>query len=152
MDVCLERVLRGEVPRDVFTARGHGNITASNTRTLEITKDPFVTRRGDCIVACCSEKAAGELDVVEALAAVGTVVIVIDAGIAWDAVVGLTPRRRPTSRWRIVARRSFYVDDSTVAVGIDKAASGLDRALVAALKGGAPVKITVGVCPGEVFK
>lgn len=145
---CLGRVLRGETPSDVFLARGHVNITAANRRTLEITKDPYVTRRGDCIVACCAEKAAGELnrEVLQALASRGVVVVVIDAGDVWDVVTGKTPGAAPTSRWRMVVRKSRYVDDSTVAVSADKAAADLNRALIAKLRQGVPVRVVVGVC------
>ncbi|MCI4447200.1 MAG: DUF371 domain-containing protein [Pyrobaculum sp.] len=148
MEGCLSRVLKGEAPRDVFLARGHVNITATNRQTLEITKDPYVTRRGDCIVACCAEKAAGELrrDVLQALASRGVVLVVIEAGDVQEVVTGETPGTMPTSRWRIVVRRSRYVDDSTVAIAADKAAADLDRSLVERLRRGAPVRVTVGVC------
>ena len=148
MEGCLSRVLRGEVPRDVFLARGHVNITATNRHTLEITKDPYVTRRGDCIVACCAEKAAGELrrDVLQALASRGVVLIVIEAGDVQDVVTGETPGIMPTSRWRMVVRRSRYLDDSTVAIAADKAAADLDRSLVERLRRGSPVRVTVEVC------
>jgi hypothetical protein len=145
---CLSRVLKGEAPRDVFLARGHVNITATNRRTLEITKDPYVTRRGDCIVACCAEKAAGELkrDVLQALASRGVVLVVIEAGDVQDVVTGETPGIMPTSRWRMVVRRSRYLDDSTVAIAADKAAADLDKSLVERLRRGSPVRVTVGVC------
>jgi hypothetical protein len=145
---CLSRVLRGEVPRDVFLARGHVNIRATNRHTLEITKDPYVTRRGDCIVACCAEKAAGELrrDVLQALASRGVVLVVIEAGDVQVVVTGETPGIMPTSRWRMVVRRSRYLDDSTVAIAADKAAADLDRSLVERLRRGSPVRVRVGVC------
>ena len=145
---CLNKVLRGEAPSDVLIARGHVNVTATNRRTLEISKDPYVTRRGDCIVACCAEKAAGELrrEVLRALASRGVVVVVIDAGDVWDVVTGEAPGTVPTSTWRMVVRKSRYVDDSTLAVSADKAAADLNRALVAKLRQGAPVRVVVGIC------
>ncbi|MFN7105872.1 MAG: DUF371 domain-containing protein [Pyrobaculum sp.] len=146
---CIDAVFRQEAVLTVFTARGHPNITAKNRQTLEIAKDPYVTKRGDCIVACCAEKAAGELggELLSALARPGKVALIIDTGNLWDYVEGLTPLATPTSTWRIVARRSTYVDNSTVAIAIDKAAAGLKRELVKMLKEGAPVRITIGVCP-----
>ncbi|MGC9130530.1 MAG: DUF371 domain-containing protein [Pyrobaculum sp.] len=149
VEECVERVARGEAPRDVFTARGHPNVTARNQKSLEITKDPYLTKRGDCIVACCSEKAAGELagDVLGALARGGVVVLILDTGSRWDYVIGETPMATPTSKWRIVVRKSGYIDDSTVAIHADKAASDLDRGLVAELRRGVPLRVTIGVCP-----
>ena len=35
-----------------FSAQGHKNMLMKHTSTFEITKDPEVTERGDCIVAC----------------------------------------------------------------------------------------------------
>ncbi|WP_342364425.1 DUF371 domain-containing protein [Pyrobaculum islandicum] len=115
---------------------------------MEFTKDPYVTKRGDCIVACCAEKAAGELkpEVLNALALDGVVVIMIEIGNTLDIVVGETPRAIPTSLWRIVVRKSRYVDEATVAIAVNKAAADLNKTLVAMLKRGVPVKITVGVC------
>ncbi|MFN3803771.1 MAG: DUF371 domain-containing protein [Pyrobaculum sp.] len=146
---CIDAVFRQEALHTVFTARGHPNVTAKNRQTLEITKDPYVTKRGDCIVACCAEKAAGELgeELLHALARPGRVALIIDTGSVWDYVEGLTPLTAPTSTWRIVARRSAYVDSSTVAIAINKAAAGLRRELVKILKEGAPVRITIGICP-----
>ncbi len=145
---CVDMVLNRRSPHVVFTARGHPNITAKNRRTIEITKDIYVTKRGDCIVACCSERAAGELgEISQYLTKPGKVVIVIDAGVVQDYVVGSTPLAIPTSMWRIVARKSTYVDDSTVAISIEKAAADLKRELLTALRRGAPVRITIGVCP-----
>jgi hypothetical protein len=148
VEECIEKVVRGEAPRDIFTARGHPNVTARNQKSLEITKDPYLTKRGDCIVACCSEKAAGELagSVLSALAQSGVVVLILDTGSYWDYVIGETPMAMPTSKWRIVVRKSRYVDDSTVAIHANKAASDLDRGLVAELKRGAPLRVIIGVC------
>ena len=149
---CLENVLRGVFPADVFTARGHPNITATNRKTLEITKDPYVTKRGDCIVACCSEKAAGELrrDVLRALTAPGIVVVILSTGSAWDYAAGETPRATPTSTWRIVVRKSTYVDESTIAIRAGKSAADLDRGLIRELRRGVPLKVVLGVCPLSV--
>ncbi|MEM1787110.1 MAG: DUF371 domain-containing protein [Pyrobaculum sp.] len=149
MSSCFEKVIEGEVPADVFIARGHPNITARNKRTLEITKDLYVTKRGDCVVACCAEKGAGELDreVLKALAKRGVVIVALSVGDVWDYVVGETPLATPTSNWRIVARKSRYVESSTVAVSINKAAVDFDRGLVARLRESVPVRVIIGVCP-----
>lgn len=149
---CLENVLRGVSPADVFTARGHPNITATNRKTLEITKDPYVTRRGDCIVACCAEKAAGELrrDVLQALTAPGVVVVILSTGSAWDYTAGETPRVAPTSTWRIVVRTSTYVDESTVVIRAGKSAADLDRRLIQELRRGVHLRVVIGVCPLSV--
>lgn len=145
----MRRVLLGRAPRDVIIARGHDSITATNRRAIEITKDPYVTKRGDCIIACCAERAAGELspDVLKALASGGVVVVMIDAGGLREIVTGRAPRAVPLSSHRVVIRRSEYVDSSTVAVRASKAAADLSSAVVARLRSGIPVRVVIGACP-----
>lgn len=132
---------------DIIIARGHANITAKNTRTLEITRDPYVTRSGDCIIACCADKAGPDLSrgLREALRRPGTVRITIEAGGVSDVIVGKTPLVAPTNPYRLVVRRSNYVDDSTLAVGADKAAADLSRALISKIKEGAVVRVVISV-------
>lgn len=38
------------------TAHGHRNIFATNKKTFEMTKEPHLTERGDCIVAVAADK------------------------------------------------------------------------------------------------
>lgn len=135
------------MPSDVIIARGHENITARNPRTLEITRDPYVTKSGDCIVACCADKAGPDLaeELREALARPGVVRIVIEAGGVKEAITGRTPLSPPTNPYRLVVRRSRYVDDSTLAVEADKAAADLSRELVSRIKEGVVVKVEVFV-------
>ncbi|KUO85763.1 MAG: hypothetical protein AT709_05205 [Caldivirga sp. MG_3] len=52
----------GKMAIDVVWARGHVNVMATHRNTLEITRDDYVTKRGDCIVACCADKAALDLN------------------------------------------------------------------------------------------
>ena len=46
---------------EVIYARGHENIKATHKTTMEITKDPYLTPRGDCIIAVKANKAALDL-------------------------------------------------------------------------------------------
>jgi hypothetical protein len=43
-----------------FTARGHENITGTHKSTLEFTKDPDLTPRGDCIIGVKTSIAPAE--------------------------------------------------------------------------------------------
>jgi hypothetical protein len=139
------------VVEDVIVARGHPNVTASNARTLEITKDLYVTRRGDCIIACCADKAGPELarDLLDALRRPGTVRIVVEAGGIVATITGRTPLATPTNPYRLVVRRSRYVDDSTLAVEADKAAADLPRDLVSRLRDGVVVRVGISVEPDD---
>ena len=45
----------------VFRAWGHENVRATHRSTFEVTKDDYLTPRGDCIVGIRSEAAARDL-------------------------------------------------------------------------------------------
>ncbi len=135
------------MPSDVIIARGHANVTAKNERTLEITRDPYVTRSGDCIIACCADKAGPDLseELREALARPGIVKIVVEAEGIEEVITGRTPLAPPTNPYRLVVRRSRYVDDSTLAVEADKAAAHLSRELVSKIREGVVVRVEISV-------
>lgn len=131
---------------DVIIARGHENIKAKNPRTVEITKDPYVTRWGDCIIACCADKGASEMssDVLRLLEEPGNLVVaILQAGGRVEIIRGRSPGRRPDCAQRIIFRRSNYADGSTVMVGADKAAVDLDRNFVEFLRNYPVVKLTI---------
>lgn len=45
-----------------MTAQGHRNILATNRKTFEITKEPRLTERGDCIVAVAADKSGSNFN------------------------------------------------------------------------------------------
>ena len=47
--------------RYTFTCRGHPNIRAEHNRTIEFTKDSYLTERGDCIVGVSADFDPAEL-------------------------------------------------------------------------------------------
>ena len=128
---------------DVVLGRGHPNVTARHRGTIEITRDPYVTRRGDCVVVCCADKAGPELsrELVDALVSRVRIAAVFEAGGLTECVVGVGPGRAPTSPHRLVIRRSGFVDDSTLMVFADKAAADLDRRLIARIRQGVVVAV-----------
>jgi len=133
---------------ETFIARGHRNIKATHRTTLEITKEPDLTPRGDCIVAVGSEKGAADLSrgLVEGLKRGAEATLVIEAGGIRETVRGRgDPRITLTHPTDIVVRKSLYVDSRTLMVKADKSASDLDRRLVEALRRGLPCRITIVV-------
>jgi len=106
---------------------------------MEITRDPYVTPRGDCVVVCCADKSGPELsrDLINAVVGRRRIGVEIYVGGISDCVIGIGAGRPPTSSTRLVIRRSNYVDDATVLVMANKSASDLDRRLVNALRAGA---------------
>lgn len=125
---------------DVIAFRGHPNITAKHETTLEVTKDEYLSPRGDCIIGVSSSKGASELSecVKQALREGGTLlaIIITESGFFDHLVAEGAEAMTFSDSRKIILRRSTYVCGSTVGVRASKAASGLSRELVEALKGG----------------
>ena len=134
------------VPRDStkakvveeFTAWGHRSIRATHRSTFEITKDPRLTRRGDCIVAIASEKGARDLsDEMKGVLKKGSsrLTIILQAGGEKELVKAQgCPQLTLSSLGDLVARKSGFVCGRTLAVKADKAALDFSRTFVNKLK------------------
>ena len=124
----------------VFTAWGHRNVRASHYNTIEVTKDDYLTPRGDCIIGIKSSVAASDLPEwfkETARSRESLIVAVFCSGDVCDSVVGRGDERLSFSDdRRIVLRRSTYTGPDTVMVRASKPASGLDRRLVERLARG----------------
>jgi len=122
-------------------ARGHPLIKATHPTTFEVTRDDWLTPRGDCIIGVLADKAPADLDAGfrRALMRDGAMLLVLlVAGDAHDVVEARgCGSLLMTSRSSIVIRKSRYVDPRTLAVESSKAARDLDRGLVRNLQRGA---------------
>jgi hypothetical protein len=47
--------------KEEVIANGHENIEATHPTTLEITKERYLSRRGDCIIAVAADKSLTDL-------------------------------------------------------------------------------------------
>lgn len=123
---------------EVLIARGHGNIRSTNKTTLEITKENYVTKRGDCIIAIESTKGAADLnqrfkDAARTEGARITVEIEVDGEKETVHASG-SSRLILTDPTDLVVRKSDYVCNRTLAVRADKSAHDLSRKLVEKLQ------------------
>ena len=48
--------------QDEISFFGHPNVLSKHPRTIEVTKDNFLTKRGDCIIGIKSDKGCRDLD------------------------------------------------------------------------------------------
>ena len=131
---------------DTIWARGHGNVKATHRNTIEITKDDYITERGDCIIACCADKAASGLndDFKKLITTSGysLVLMIIIAGSSMDIVVGLgLSALKLTDDGRIIFRKSGYIDNATVMVLANKAAKDLNRELINKARDSEPIEV-----------
>jgi hypothetical protein len=135
--------------REVLRARGHEHVAATHDSTFEVTTDDWLTPAGDCIVGVAADRAPADFD--DAFAAAcrdpaATITLTLDVD---GRRQRLRARGHPEltfeSERSAVVRTSTYVDDRTVAVAADAAASDLDRDLIGALGDGAALTLALTV-------
>lgn len=119
-------------------AFGHENIRATHRSTLEVTTENYLTKRGDCIIGIKANKSAFSLNskVKEFLkCSLSTLKIVIEVDEQSDSFVCHGSERLSfLSKTSLVFRKSKYIDDRTVGILCDKAASDIDRRIVTKLR------------------
>jgi len=133
---------------EIIIARGHENILATNKNTFEITKEAYLTKRGDCIIAVAADKNGKDLS--EEFRKIlkkssNKLAIVIQAGGQKEIVEAWgDPRLAFNHSTDLVVRKSSYVCDRTMAIKANKAAKNLSRQFVVKLKNSQQeVKITL---------
>ncbi len=119
---------------DVFKARGHELIKADHRGTLEITKDDYLTEKGNCIVAINSEKACDDLkeEVKNLIRMDGSKVrVTLQCEGIEEVIEGYGSSKLTLKDNRsIVLRKSSYIDQRTLVIRADKAAFDLSRDFV----------------------
>ena len=123
---------------EVVTAYGHSLVQAAHRTTIEVTKDPHLTKKGDCIIAVKADRSLMDLSQSFKDAARNSrakITVTIEAGDEKETVTahgdaGLTF----THPADMVIRKSSYVCSRTLAVKADKAAVDLSKSLVEKLR------------------
>jgi uncharacterized protein len=113
------------------------NVLSLHSRTIEITKDPNLTKKGDCILGVSANKACNDLNssLKNRLKTTGTFVkisIVVDPYVFELSGYG-SNTLKVSHDHDIVLRKSNYVDSRTLAVSCDKSAFDIPRNLVSLL-------------------
>jgi len=136
---------------EIVHARGHEHVSAEHASTLEVTSDDFLTPAGDCILAIEADRVPADFDAefVEACRETDVRIrLTIEAGGYTETVTGSGhPDLTFEGDRSHVCRTSDYVDDRTVMVEADGAATDVSRDLVAALADGAEATFTFSVEP-----
>ncbi len=121
-----------------FTAYGHKNVQATHKTTLEITKETYLTLKGDCIVGIRSSIACSDIPQ-EALELAKhencKIKLILNIENKTEIITGYGhPKltyKNPTS---FVIRKSSFVCDRTLMIKADKSAKDLAREFVDLLK------------------
>jgi len=134
----------------VIFAHGHKNIQATHKTTFEITKEPTITKRADCIIAVEATKGAADLplEFKEAARRKGAqITITIEAEELKQIVKAKgSPRLLFTDPTDLVVRKSDYVCGRTLAIRADKVASDFSRKLIEKIKDSSQrIRITLAV-------
>jgi len=135
---------------EIILVYGHENIQATHKSTLEITKEPQLSKKGDCIIGVSADKGIADLSLEfkESLRKKNAkMTMLIEAGEAAEVVNAFgSPRLILAHPTDMVVRKSSHICSRTLAIQADKAACDLSRKLVQKLrKPKQKVKITLTV-------
>jgi Uncharacterized protein conserved in archaea len=133
-----------------FYAYGHEKIKSTHKTTLEITKEDYLTEKGDCIVAIKSEKSCADLnnDLKNAIRKDGSKVLIkLVVGNEIETVEAYGSKKLILNNsTSIVIRKSEYIDDRTLAIRSNKSANDLRRDFIDLLKdNNVKIKIVIEV-------
>lgn len=123
--------------KETIICYGHKNVKATHRSTLEITKEDYLTPRGDCIICVKANKGLKELsdEIKEALKSGKKVKIRITADDIVDELEAVGDERLTfENEISMVIRKSEYVDGRTLAIRANKAARDIKRELVEKLR------------------
>ncbi len=132
---------------ETIRAYGHPMIRATHRTTFEITKDTYLTPKGDCIIGVNADKSADDLDprVKDVIKRDDVIIIIVlRVGQAQDIVLAQgSAKLRLSDRRRIIVRKSTYVEPATLAIRANKAARDINRVLIDMLREGAELILDI---------
>jgi hypothetical protein len=123
---------------EVMYARGHVNVQLTHKTTFQITKEPFLSKRGDCVIAVAATKGAKDLSSKfreTARHEKARITVIIEVNNLKEVVKAQgNTRLMFTHPNDLVVRKSSYVCGRTLAVNADKAACDFSRILAERLR------------------
>jgi hypothetical protein len=123
---------------ETIVAWGHPHITGKNSKTLEVTKNSALTKRGDCIIAVKASKGASDIgqsfkELVKQKDAIITLIVKVNN--LTEVFVGRgSPQLSFTHREDLVVRKSNYTCSRTLMIQADKAAIDVSRRMIELLQ------------------
>jgi Uncharacterized protein conserved in archaea len=124
--------------KDEFFAYGHKLIQATHKTTMEITKDDYLTKRGNCIIAVKSQKACSDLNekLKELIKKDGAKIIIKLSVNGLEEIIEAEGSKMLTltSNRSIVIRKSDYIDERTLAIRANKSSAELSREFIKKIK------------------
>lgn len=118
-------------------AFGHENIQCSHETTIEITRDNYLTKKGNCILGINANKACKDLNPAlrDSIHSSKKIRVKIITDNALDEFYGYGhPDLTLSNHSDIVFRKSNYLSDRTVLINCSKASADLNPDLINELK------------------
>ena len=129
-----------EIAIEHIIAKGHANIKATHPSTFEVTKENWLTPRGDCIIGISASKSPKQFseefkNIAKRKDAI-ILAILLSNG-AFDYIIGRGSEKLTfKNTTRMIFRKSSYVSDNTVMIKANKAAQDISRELISKLRKG----------------
>ncbi len=126
--------------------KGHKNIIAKHRSTLEITKENYLTKKGDCIIGVCSSHSCFDLPekLKKELKKNRKIKIIIFTPVGSEEIIAFgNENLLLTNKTSIVIRKSNFIDDRTLCINANKSAKNIDRKIINYLKNGGEGKMII---------
>ncbi|HJJ29294.1 MAG TPA: DUF371 domain-containing protein [Methanocorpusculum sp.] len=134
---------------ETIHCKGHPNVLAHHKSTFEITKEPDLSLKGDCIIGVAADKGASDLspEFKAALQQEGAVLEtkLICGPLEYTVVSSGGAGLSLTHASDLVWRKSEFTCSRTIGTGSDAAAKDLPRDLVARLQKGEELTVILTV-------
>jgi hypothetical protein len=118
---------------DVISAFGHPLIKCTHDTTIELTKNSFLTEKGNCILGINASKACFDLNntLKEKIKLGNVIKVTVKVDELIETFIGYGNRKLTlNSRKDIVFRRSNYTCDRTILISCTKSSHDLNRKLI----------------------
>ncbi len=132
-----------------FTAYGHENVTSEHKSTFEVTTDPTLTLKGDCIIGVNSKTTLEDLPekIRECIMTDDYKFKILLTTInSSDIITGYGSSKLTLNHPSdMVCRKSNFTCSRTLMINADKAARDLNKDMITDLKNGSELTITIEV-------
>jgi hypothetical protein len=122
---------------DTIYAYGHENVLCTHHTTIEITKDNYLTKKGNCILGINASKTCLNLNssLKEKIKQGKKIKVSIITRDNRDVFYGYgDPRLTLSNKNAIIFRKSNFICDRTILINCTKSSIDLDRGLIKSIK------------------
>lgn len=129
---------------DEIEFKGNEKIRATHNTTFEITRENYLTKRGDCIIGINANKSVKDIsgNAKNFLLNGNKIILEIKVGNFSDKIIAFGSKNLIlTNEKSIVVRKSNFIDDRTLCIKSNKAAIDIDRNIINELKKGKSGKL-----------